>query len=183
MVVLEQEMAVQNQPNACENDEFHNLGDFQRNNPPTFKGMYDPDGSQTWLKEIERIFCEIDYSETRKVRFGTHMLAEEADIWWINVRQVLETSGKMITWVVFCREFMRKYFLEYVREKKEIEYLELKQGSSSVTEYVVKFMELVKFYPHYSKATADFPKCIKFKNGLRLEIKQAIGYQQTRKFP
>ena len=42
--------AVQNQPNAGGNDEF------RKNKPPIFKGRYDPDGSQIWLKEIERIF-------------------------------------------------------------------------------------------------------------------------------
>ncbi|KAI5434771.1 hypothetical protein KIW84_021549 [Lathyrus oleraceus] len=32
------------------------LSEFQKNNPPMFKGAYDPDGAQKWLKEIERIF-------------------------------------------------------------------------------------------------------------------------------
>lgn len=50
----------------------------------------------------------------------------------------------------------------------------MKQGNLSVTEYASIFTELAKFYPHYSKATAEFLKCIKFKNGLRPEIKQVI---------
>ncbi|KAI5414214.1 hypothetical protein KIW84_058378 [Lathyrus oleraceus] len=32
------------------------LSEFQKNNPLMFKGAYDPDGAQKWLKEIERIF-------------------------------------------------------------------------------------------------------------------------------
>ncbi|KAI5408852.1 hypothetical protein KIW84_054615 [Lathyrus oleraceus] len=32
------------------------LSEFQKNNPPMFKGAYDLDGAQKWLKEIERIF-------------------------------------------------------------------------------------------------------------------------------
>ena len=112
--------AVQNPPNANENDEF------QKNNPPTFKGRYDPDGAQTWLREIERIFRGMDYPEAQKVRLGTHMLAEEADDWWISTRQLLRATGEVITWVVFSREFLRKYFPEDVRGKKEIEFLELK---------------------------------------------------------
>jgi len=35
---------------------------------------------QTWLKEVKRIFRVMQCSEVQKVRFGTHMLAEEADI-------------------------------------------------------------------------------------------------------
>ncbi|XP_058741056.1 uncharacterized protein LOC131613399 [Vicia villosa] len=107
-----------------------------------------------------------------KFRYGTHMLAIEVDDWWLETRQRLENAGKEITWVVFHREFMRKYYPEDVQGKKEIEFLELKQGKKSVTEYVVESVELAKFYPHYSEATTEFSKYIKFKNGLRSEIKK-----------
>ena len=52
----------------------------------------------------------------------------------------------------------------------------------SVTEYVAKFVELAKFYPHYTPETAEFFMCIKFENGLRAEIKRAIGYRKIRQF-
>ncbi len=50
--------AVGQQPNANAgaNAEVRMLETFLRNHPPTFKGRYDPDGAQTWLKEIERVF-------------------------------------------------------------------------------------------------------------------------------
>lgn len=41
--------ALQGQHNQA-GDEFHGLKKFQRNNPPTFNGRYDPDGAQTWLR-------------------------------------------------------------------------------------------------------------------------------------
>ena len=130
--------AMQNQPNA-ENAGSRSLATFQRENPPVFKGKYDPDGALAWLKEIERIFRVMDCTQVQKVRYGTHMLAEEADDWWLEVRQRLEDAGEEVTWAVFRREFMRKYYPEDVRGKKEIEFLELKQGSMSVTEYAAKF--------------------------------------------
>lgn len=92
---------MQNQPNAGGKDEFRHLGKFQRNNLPTFKGRYDPDGAQTWLREIVRTFRVMDYSEAQKVRFGMHMLAEEDDDWWINTRQVLDAAAKVVTWAMF----------------------------------------------------------------------------------
>ncbi|XP_050890416.1 uncharacterized protein LOC127095826 [Lathyrus oleraceus] len=110
------------------------------------------------------------------------MLDEEADDWWINTRQVLDASAEVVTWSVFSREFLRKYFPEDVHGKKEIEFLELKHGNLSVTEYAARFMELAKFYPHYSEATTVFSKCIKFENGLDLEIGKSIGYQQIKRF-
>ena len=114
------------------------------------------------------------------VRFGTHMLAEEADDWWVSTQPILQNEGAVITWAVFRREFLRRYFPEDVRGKKEIEFLELKQGDMSITKYAAKFVELAKFYPHYAAETAEFSKCIKFKNGLRADIKRAIGYQKIR---
>ncbi|XP_058774385.1 uncharacterized protein LOC131648666 [Vicia villosa] len=118
-----------NQPNADENAGSRSLATFQRENPPIFKGKHDPDGALEWLKEIERIFRVMDCTPAQKVRYGTHMLAVEADDWWLDTRQRLEVAGEEITWVVFRREFLRKYYPEDVRGKKEIEFLELKQGN------------------------------------------------------
>ncbi|XP_058741425.1 uncharacterized protein LOC131613802 [Vicia villosa] len=174
--------AMQNQPNVGAIDESRSLATFQRENPPTFKGRYDPDGAQAWLKEMEQIFRVMDCSATQKVGHGTHMMAGEADDWWLETRQMVEVTGEVVTWVVFSREFLRKYFPEDVRGKNEIEFLELKQIYLSVVEYASKLVELTKFYLHYSEVTAQFSKCIKFENGLRPKIKRAIGYQKIRKF-
>ncbi|KEH33591.1 hypothetical protein MTR_3g448540 [Medicago truncatula] len=108
------------------------LETFLRNHPPTFKGRYDPHG------------C----SETQKVRFGTHMLAEEADDLWVSLLPVLEQDDAVVTWAMFRKEFLSRYFPEDVRGKKEIDMF--------VTEYAVKFVELAKFYPYYSAVTAEF---------------------------
>jgi len=57
--------AVGQQPNVGvgANDGVRMLETFLRNHPPTFKGRYDPDGAQTWLKEVERIFWVMQCSE------------------------------------------------------------------------------------------------------------------------
>ena len=52
--------AMENQPNADRNAGYRSLETFQRENPHTFKGKYDPDGALEWLKEIERIFRVMD---------------------------------------------------------------------------------------------------------------------------
>ncbi|XP_058775081.1 uncharacterized protein LOC131649334 [Vicia villosa] len=147
--------AMQNQPNADENAGSRSLAAFQRENPPVFKGTYDPDGALEWLKEIRRIFHVMDFTPAQKVRYGTHMLAKEADDWWLETRRRLEAHGEEITWIAFRMEFLRKYFPEDVRGKKEIEFLELKQGNKSVVEYAAKFGELDKFYQYYDGANGQ----------------------------
>lgn len=41
---------------------------------------------------------------------------------------------------------------------KEIEFLELNQGNSTVAKYAAKFEELVKFCPHYNNTDAEVLK-------------------------
>jgi len=78
---------------------------------------------------------------------------------------LLENGAEGVTWAVFKREFLTNYFSKDVRGKN-----------------AAKFIELVKFYPHYNAETAEFSKCIKFENGLCAYIKRAIGYQKIRQF-
>ncbi|XP_058752730.1 uncharacterized protein LOC131625913 [Vicia villosa] len=174
--------AMQNQPNADENARSRSLATLQRESLSVFKGTHDPDGALDWLKELEQIFCVMDCTPTQKLRYDTHMLAKEADDWWLETFARLEISGDEITWNVFRREFMRKYYPEDVRGKKEIEFIELTQGNKSVTEYAAKFTELAKFYPLFDGEGAEFSKCIKFQNGLRSKIKKVVGYQKIRVF-
>src|ERR1051325_3875537 len=69
------------------------LGNFQRNNPPFFKGTHDLGGAQRWLKKIERIFRVINCAEELKMRYGAHMVAEEANDWWVATSIEMEQDG------------------------------------------------------------------------------------------
>jgi len=68
--VVAQAVGQQPNANAGASAEVHMLETFLRNHPPTFKGRYDPDGAQTWLKEIERVFRVRQCTEVQKVRLG-----------------------------------------------------------------------------------------------------------------
>ena len=88
--------AFQHPPNADENAGSRSLVTFQRENPPTFQGKYDPEGALAWLKEIERIFRVMDCTLVQKIRYGTHKLSDEADDWWVDTRQTLEVAGEEV---------------------------------------------------------------------------------------
>ena len=62
---------------------------------------------------------------------------------------------------------MGKYFPATARHAKE--FLELRQGTMSVIEYVAKFTELARFADDY--VATDMAKVRRFKNGLKLSIK------------
>jgi hypothetical protein len=75
---------------------------------------------------MERIFRAMVNSDDQKFRLATHMLAEEAEYWWVGAKRRFEASGEVVTWVRFKSEFLRKYFPKYLRNKKEVEFLNLK---------------------------------------------------------
>ncbi|XP_050909763.1 uncharacterized protein LOC127123605 [Lathyrus oleraceus] len=120
----------------------------------------------------------MDFSKAHKMRFGTYMLVKEAGDWWINTHQVLDAATEVVTWDVFRMEFMRKYFTKDVRGKKEIEFLELKQGSFSVTEYVARFVELAnstlitcdELGHRVSECKSDVKKCYKCEKSRHLGV-------------
>ncbi|XP_020205755.1 uncharacterized protein LOC109793908 [Cajanus cajan] len=56
-----------------------------------------------------------------------------------------------------------------------MEFLELKQGKDTVAEYATKFDALVRYCTHYHGEGGEKAKCIKFVNGLRLEVKTGAG--------
>ncbi|XP_057425719.1 uncharacterized protein LOC130719092 [Lotus japonicus] len=137
----------QPQVQVAKEGEYQGLNKFLKRNPSQFKGGYNPDGAHLWIKELERIFGALQCLENQKVAFSTYLLIEEAENWWTHVKQRLENEGKEINWFTFKEIFLEKYLPEDVRNKKEMEFLELKQGNMSVGEYAAKFEELALFHP------------------------------------
>ena len=73
-----------------------------------------------------------------------------------------------MTWTEFHDLFMGKYFSDTVRHAKAQEFLELKQGTMTVMEYVARFMEPARFADDYM--ATDMAKVRRFENGLKLSI-------------
>ena len=72
-----------------------------------------------------------------------------------------------MTWVEFHGLFMSKYF-----PAKAQEFLELKQRTMTVMEYVARFIELENFGDDY--VATDIAKVRRFENGLKLSIRGKI---------
>ena len=77
-----------------------------------------------------------------------------------------------MTWVEFHDLFMGKYFPDTARHAKAHEFLELKQGTMIVMEYVARLMELTRYVDDYM--ATNMAKVRRFKNGLKLSIRCRI---------
>ena len=67
---------------------------------------------------------------------------------------------------------MGKYFPDTARHAKAQEFLELKQGTMNVMEYVAGFIELARFADDY--VATNMAKVRRFENGLKLSIRGRI---------
>ena len=123
--------------------ENQGLETFCRINP--HKGGFNPKGAQSWITEIEKIFIAMTCVNANRVTFATFMLVEEVENWWRFTKQELEDEKRQITWEASKQKFLEKYFLEDLQRRKEVEFLNHRQGAMCVGEYAAKFDELSKF--------------------------------------
>ncbi|MCI61545.1 hypothetical protein A2U01_0082802, partial [Trifolium medium] len=85
----------------------------------------------------------------------SYVLHKEANFWWENANPKLGAGGALVTWDRFKIEFLIKYYPTDERNRKVVEFMELKQGNMIVTEYAAKFEELCRFAPHYNIVEAE----------------------------
>ncbi|XP_029145743.1 uncharacterized protein [Arachis hypogaea] len=118
------------------------------------------------------------------VEFAAYQLAGEAQPWWQAECRLLQLQNADIPWEVFQTAFYKKYFPGSVREAKEMELMQLKQGSLSVADYTNKFEELCRFSRVCQGAPETYQswKCIKYQRGLKDSIMTAVVPMEIRVF-
>ena len=148
-----------------------NLQRFRAHHPPTFTWGGDPMVADHWFMKIENVLEAMEItSDTSRIRLAAFQLEGEARVWWRWARTSRELE--VMTWAEFQELFMGKYFPETARHAKAQEFLELKQGVTTVMDYVARFTELAQFANDYM--ATDLAKVRRFENGLKLSIRARI---------
>ncbi|XP_057759586.1 uncharacterized protein LOC130980012 [Arachis stenosperma] len=140
------------------------LASFLKVHPPTFRGSTNSTEADNWFQAMEHTLQTQHVPANQYVEFGAYQLLGVAQHWWKGECQVLQFSNAEIPWDVFQILFYRKYFLESMREVKELELVQLKQGSLSVADYTSWFEELCRFSRVCQGAPESYEswKCIKY---------------------
>ena len=148
-----------------------NLQRFRAHHPPIFtRGGY-PMVADHWFMQVKKVLEAIEItSDTTRIRLAAFQLEGEAQVWW----NWAKTSKGLeaMTWAEFHNLFKGKYFPDTARHEKAQEFLELKQGTMTVLEYVARFTELARFADDY--VATDMAKVRRFENGLKLSIRGKI---------
>jgi hypothetical protein len=140
--------------------------EYNRNHPPEFNGEGDPQEAKRWIKQMEKIFGMATCSEEDKVVYATHQFIGAAEDWWEGAMRRMEANDIDRTWENFKRVMMEKYLPKTFRIRKEQEFIELRQGGVSVTEFTKKFEELSHYSSHNQHETDEEWKIHQYKYGL-----------------
>ena len=124
-----------------------------------------------WFRQVGKIFEGMEITSYGiRIRLPTFQLEAESQVWWDWVKA--SKNLEAMTWEEFHDLFMGKYFSAFAQHAKSREFLELKQGTMTVLEYVTKFTKLARFIDDY--VVTDMAKVRKFKDGLKLSIRGKI---------
>ena len=115
-----------------------NLLRFRSHHPPAFIGEGDPMVANHWFRQIENVLEAMDItSDAAKIRLAAFQLEGESQVWWDWVK--ISRDLEAMTWAEFHGLFMSKYFATTARHSKTQEFLELRQGTMTVMEYMARF--------------------------------------------
>jgi hypothetical protein len=114
--------------------------------PPTFANSADPLDSNDWLKSVENMMNIAQCSDREKVLYASGRLIGPAADWWDSYTAAHDAADT-ITWAEFSTQFKNYHIPARLMKIKKKEFLSLKQGSMSVSEYSDKFIQLSRYAP------------------------------------
>jgi hypothetical protein len=143
--------------------------DFLRGHPPTFSHATDPLQADDWLRSVERQLDVAQCDDRERVLYTAGQLRGSALDWW---ESYLARDRDALTWVQFREFFMNHHIPAGVMKMKHKEFLALKQGVMTVTEYRDRFLQLARYAP--AEVANDGDKQERFREGLDDHIEYAL---------
>jgi hypothetical protein len=104
---------------------------------PTFSNS-DPLQANDWLKSMDKMLNIAQCSDSEKVIYALGRLTGPIADWW-DAYCAAHTAANTITWAEFSTQF-RNYHIPTGLMKIKEEFISLKQGGMSVSEYRDKFI-------------------------------------------
>jgi hypothetical protein len=120
--------------------------EFMRGHPPMFAHSFDPMDAKDWLRTVERELHTAQCDDRGKVMYGPRLLRGAAQSWWESYLAT-HANPDTITWEEFRGSFRQYHVPVGLMTVKKEEFLALKQGSSSVSEYRDRFLQLSRYAP------------------------------------
>jgi hypothetical protein len=137
--------------------------EFMRGHPPTFAHSSDPMDAEDWLCTVEQELHTAQCDDREKVLYGPRLLRGAAQSWWESYLAT-HANPDTITWEEFRGSFCQYHVPVGLMTMKKEEFLALKQGSLSVSEYRDRFLQLSRYAPE--DVNTDAKRQYRFLRGL-----------------
>jgi hypothetical protein len=119
--------------------------DIMRGHPPVFAHSADPMDAEDWLRTMERELHTAQCNDHDKVLYGPRQLRGAAQSWWESYLAT-HVDPEAIIWEEF-KDNIRRYHVPEGLMIVRKEFLALKHGPLSVSEYRDKFLHLSCYAP------------------------------------
>src|SRR5436190_22544019 len=146
--------------------------DFAGTHPPIFSKAEDPLEANSWLRLMKSKFELLVCTEEQKTLFAAHQLRGPAASWW-ETFLAMQPAGHRVPWAEFRAAFKAHHIpLSSIRIKLR-EFLNLKQGSKTIREYVQVFNDLARYAPNHVDTDAKKREC--FLEGMSPKLWSRLG--------
>ncbi|XP_073298477.1 uncharacterized protein [Primulina huaijiensis] len=143
---------------------------FRRMDPKEFLGTTVPMIAEGWIKSIEVIFAFMELQDADRFRCAIFLLTWDARLWWESMS--VSVNLQTLSWDGFKEVFYSNYFTEEVRSRLTWDFMTLRQGDSSVGEFVRKFEMGCHFLPLIVNDVQEKPR--HFMDGLRPILRRDV---------
>ncbi|XP_016684001.1 uncharacterized protein [Gossypium hirsutum] len=127
--------------------------------------------AEYWMETTEKILEDLECTPEQKLKGVVSMLRDKAYRWWQPV--VRGTLPECIDWAYFQEAFQGMYVGPRYMGARRLEFIKLKQGDKTVSEYKAEFLEP-------SMVASEQEKSFHFQEGLRYDLKvQVAPHQET----
>jgi hypothetical protein len=120
--------------------------EFMRGHPLVIAHSANPMDAEDWLRTMERELHTAQCNDREKVLYGPRQLRGAAQSWWESYLAT-RANPEAITWEEFRDNFCRYHVPDGLMIVSKEEFLALKQGPLSVSEYRDKFLQLSCYAP------------------------------------
>ncbi|XP_075504388.1 uncharacterized protein LOC142541815 [Primulina tabacum] len=141
---------------------------FRRLNPKEFGGTTDPFLAVEWIRSPELHFEYLQMRDGDRARCAIYMLRDDTSLWWEGAAHAVDLAT--LSWDGFKELFYGKYFPADVRGRLTREIMSLRQGDSSVVDFIRKFDRGCHFVPMIARDVAQ--KLNHFLDGLRPTLRR-----------
>ena len=104
----------------------------------------DPQG---FIDEVFKVVDAIGVAFREKAEFSAYQLKDVSQVWFKQLREERAIEIGLVDCEELKEAFLDRFFSLVWREKKMVEFMNLRQRGMSVQEYSLKFTQLSKYAP------------------------------------